>query len=67
MHRNLAEVNAQLDRARREYREAMTAEQEAKQLRKPIQSAKDRVRVAAAKYDQALDAFIEFHVKKRNA
>jgi len=39
MHRNLAEVNAQLDRARSEYREAMTAEQEAKQLRKPIQSA----------------------------
>ena len=67
MYGKLAEVNAQLDRARCEYREAMTAEREAKQLRKPVQRARDRVKLASANYDLALDAFIKFLVKRPDA
>jgi exonuclease VII small subunit len=67
MFHKLEEVNARLDRARFEYREAIAAEHEAKQLRKPIQGAHERVRLATTKYDQALDAFIKFLVRKHAA
>jgi hypothetical protein len=67
MLHKLTEINARLDRARCEYREAIAAEHEAKQLRKPVQSAHDRVRLATAKYDQELDAFIKFLVRRHSA
>jgi len=67
MFHELAEVNARLDRARFEYREAMAAAHEAEQLRKPVQRAQAGVRLATANYDQALAAFIKFLVRKHTA
>jgi hypothetical protein len=72
----LAEINARLSRARQDYGDALTAEHKAKELsrgfpsgdtRKPIQSAHERVRLAAEEYQQALDEFIKFTVTRRSA
>ena len=58
-HFRLAEVNGRLDRARAEYRRALTVEHQAVQG--------DRVKLATAEYDQALDAFIKFIVDQHHS
>jgi hypothetical protein len=58
-HFRLAAVNDRLDRARTEYRRALTVEHQA------VQS--DKVELAHAEYDQALDAFIKFIIKQHDA
>jgi hypothetical protein len=68
--KRLAGVNARLARARVEYRDALTAEHKATELsvrfppgmedaRKPIQRARERTRIAAEHYQEALDEFIK--------
>jgi uncharacterized protein YukE len=58
-HLRLEEVNDRLDRARTEYRRALTVEHQA------VQS--DKIKLATDEYDQALDAFIKFIVQQHDA
>jgi hypothetical protein len=73
--KRLAGVNARLSRARDEYRDALTAEHKTEELstrfpsegvdaRKVVQSARARTKRAAEQYQEALDEFIKFNVKR---
>ena len=73
----LGNVNARLVRAREAYHQALIAEHQALEpgvrdpnaldSRKPIRATKERVRQAAAEYDDALAEFIKFTVTRRSA
>jgi hypothetical protein len=73
----LAGVNAKLSLAREAYHEAMIVEREAGVLclglppgstgRKPVQTARERVKQTAEEYEEALEVFSKFTEKRLSA
>jgi hypothetical protein len=57
----LLKVIARLDRARKEYSEALAAPVAETN---PIQNTRERTRLAAEEYDHSLNEFINFNTKK---